>query len=190
SHSSQAQGSSSYADELMFLFFANQSSSPQLDNKDLEEINQGDLEEMGLKWQERLGTYDWSYQLEEETTDFALMAFTSNPSSSSSSNSMVKSCSRQCVQSYEQLKKLFDEQRKNLRKANLEIVGYDSRFNESKVLDVKKEEVTETMFDNRSSDEENSLANDRFKKGEGSIQFPLLSLGTICLPNLTYHLLD
>nr|GEZ22513.1 hypothetical protein [Tanacetum cinerariifolium] len=30
-HSSQAQGSSSYTDELMFSFFANQSSSPQLD---------------------------------------------------------------------------------------------------------------------------------------------------------------
>nr|GEX81567.1 ribonuclease H-like domain-containing protein [Tanacetum cinerariifolium] len=29
---------------------------------------------------------------------------------------------------------------------------------------VKEEEVTETVFDNRSSDEENSLANDRFKK--------------------------
>nr|GEZ89008.1 hypothetical protein [Tanacetum cinerariifolium] len=27
--------------------------------------------------------------------------------------------------------------------------------------------MTETVFDNRSSDEENSLANDRFKKGEG-----------------------
>nr|GFB11893.1 xylulose kinase-1 [Tanacetum cinerariifolium] len=35
-HSSQAQGSSSYADQLMFSFFANQSSSLQLDNKDLE----------------------------------------------------------------------------------------------------------------------------------------------------------
>nr|GEU65175.1 ribonuclease H-like domain-containing protein [Tanacetum cinerariifolium] len=37
--------------------------------------------------QDRLGTYDWSYQVEEEATDFPLMAFTSNPSSSSSSNS-------------------------------------------------------------------------------------------------------
>nr|GEU80683.1 ribonuclease H-like domain-containing protein [Tanacetum cinerariifolium] len=64
----------------------------------------------------------------EEATNFALMAFTSNPSSSSSSN---------------------------------------SELNEKEVLDVKKEEVTETVFDNRSSDEENSLANDRFKKGEG-----------------------
>nr|GEZ88987.1 hypothetical protein [Tanacetum cinerariifolium] len=33
-----------------------------------------------------LGTNNWSYQVEEEATDFALMAFTSNPSSSSSSN--------------------------------------------------------------------------------------------------------
>nr|GFA76735.1 ribonuclease H-like domain-containing protein [Tanacetum cinerariifolium] len=39
-HSSQAQGSSSYVDELMFSFFSNQSSSPQLDNKDLQQINQ------------------------------------------------------------------------------------------------------------------------------------------------------
>nr|GFC79654.1 ribonuclease H-like domain-containing protein [Tanacetum cinerariifolium] len=50
-HSSQAQGSSSYAGELMFSFFANQSSSPQLDNKDLNQIDQDDLEEMDLKWQ-------------------------------------------------------------------------------------------------------------------------------------------
>nr|GFD12129.1 ribonuclease H-like domain-containing protein [Tanacetum cinerariifolium] len=35
----------------MFSFFANQSSSPQLDNKDLEQINQDDLEAMDLKWQ-------------------------------------------------------------------------------------------------------------------------------------------
>nr|GFA92251.1 hypothetical protein [Tanacetum cinerariifolium] len=50
---------------------------------------------------------------------------------------------------------------------NVMIDGYDSQFNEKKVIDVKEEEVTETVFDNRSSDKENSLANDRFKKGEG-----------------------
>nr|GEY16425.1 hypothetical protein [Tanacetum cinerariifolium] len=171
-HSSQTQGSSSYADELMFLFFANQSSSLQLDNEDLKQINQDNLEEMDLKWQvamlsirvkgfykktrrklefngkepvgfdktkvecfnchrrghfardsgsamnsgnksrdagnaaykgrdngkrptkeddekalvvqDGLGTYDWSYQVEEEVIDFALVAFTSNPLSSSS----------------------------------------------------------------------------------------------------------
>ncbi|GJR34231.1 ribonuclease H-like domain-containing protein [Tanacetum coccineum] len=50
--SSQGQASSStYADDVMFSFFANQSNSPQLDNKDLEQIDTDDLEEMDLKWQ-------------------------------------------------------------------------------------------------------------------------------------------
>nr|GEV00235.1 ribonuclease H-like domain, reverse transcriptase, RNA-dependent DNA polymerase [Tanacetum cinerariifolium] len=221
-HSSQEQGSSSYADELVFLFFANQSSSPQLNNEDLEKIDQDDLEEMDLKWQvvmlsmrvkrfykktgkrlefnrkeqvgfdktkvecfnchrrghfardyrsarnsgnksrdarnvvykgrnngtrhtkeedkntlivqDGLSTYECSYQVDEEATDFALMAFTSNPSSSSCSN---------------------------------------SKFKKKEVLVVKEEEVTETVFDNRSSDAKNSLANDWFKKGERYHAVPL-----------------
>nr|GEV36322.1 retrotransposon protein, putative, Ty3-gypsy subclass [Tanacetum cinerariifolium] len=48
-------------------------------------------DEQALVVQDRLGTYDWSYQVDDEATDFALMAFTSNPSSSSSSNSETDS---------------------------------------------------------------------------------------------------
>ncbi|GKA78929.1 hypothetical protein Tco_0785466 [Tanacetum coccineum] len=48
---SSGQASSSYTDDLMFLFFASQSSSPQLNDDDLEKINHDDLEEMDLKWQ-------------------------------------------------------------------------------------------------------------------------------------------
>ncbi|GJU16331.1 hypothetical protein Tco_1144297 [Tanacetum coccineum] len=40
-----------YVDDVMFSFFANQSNSLQLDNKDLEQIDIDDLEEMDLKWQ-------------------------------------------------------------------------------------------------------------------------------------------
>nr|GEW26220.1 hypothetical protein [Tanacetum cinerariifolium] len=76
---------------------------------------------------------------EEEATDFALMDFTSYPSSSPSSN---------------------------------------SKFNEKEVLDVKEEEVTETVFDNRSSDEENSLANDRFKKNDSIYKFKISEIVT------------
>ncbi|GJR80454.1 ribonuclease H-like domain-containing protein [Tanacetum coccineum] len=43
--------SSTYADDVMFSFFANQSNSLQLDNEDLEEIDTDDHEEMDLKWQ-------------------------------------------------------------------------------------------------------------------------------------------
>ncbi|GJU92637.1 ribonuclease H-like domain-containing protein [Tanacetum coccineum] len=51
-HNSQRQASSSsYTDDLMFSFFANQSSGPQLNDEDLEQIDHDDLEEMDLKWQ-------------------------------------------------------------------------------------------------------------------------------------------
>ncbi|GKA96437.1 ribonuclease H-like domain-containing protein, partial [Tanacetum coccineum] len=51
-HSSPSQASSlSYAGDLMFSFFANQSNSPQLDDEDLEQIDHDDLEEIDLKWQ-------------------------------------------------------------------------------------------------------------------------------------------
>ncbi|GJW31846.1 ribonuclease H-like domain-containing protein [Tanacetum coccineum] len=51
SQSNKAQGSSSYVDEVMYSFFANQSSTPQLDHNDLEQIDNDDFEEMDLKWQ-------------------------------------------------------------------------------------------------------------------------------------------
>ncbi|GJR40424.1 hypothetical protein Tco_1216108 [Tanacetum coccineum] len=47
----QRENSSSYTDELMYSFFANQSSGPQLDHKDLEQLDEFDLEEMDFKWQ-------------------------------------------------------------------------------------------------------------------------------------------
>nr|GEX39931.1 putative ribonuclease H-like domain-containing protein [Tanacetum cinerariifolium] len=48
---SQKEGSSSYTDEVILSFFSNQSSSPQLDYDDLEQINNDDMEEIDLKWQ-------------------------------------------------------------------------------------------------------------------------------------------
>ncbi|GKC21839.1 ribonuclease H-like domain-containing protein, partial [Tanacetum coccineum] len=41
----------SYADDVMFSFFSNQSNAPQLDYEDLEQIDADDHEEMDLKWQ-------------------------------------------------------------------------------------------------------------------------------------------
>nr|GEW20499.1 hypothetical protein [Tanacetum cinerariifolium] len=108
---------------VIYLFFASQSNSPQLDNDDLKQIDADDLEEMDLKWKghfarecrsskdtsrndaaepqrrnalvetstlnvlvsqcDGVGSYDWSFQAEEEPTNYALMAFTSSSSSSS-----------------------------------------------------------------------------------------------------------
>ncbi|GJX78264.1 ribonuclease H-like domain-containing protein [Tanacetum coccineum] len=47
----QRENSSSYTDELMCSFFANQFSGPHLDHEDLEQLDEFDLEEMDLKWQ-------------------------------------------------------------------------------------------------------------------------------------------
>nr|GEU78121.1 hypothetical protein [Tanacetum cinerariifolium] len=48
---SKKEGSSSYTDEVIHSFFENQSSAPQLDYDDLEQINDDDIEEIDLKWQ-------------------------------------------------------------------------------------------------------------------------------------------
>nr|GEY18391.1 retrovirus-related Pol polyprotein from transposon TNT 1-94 [Tanacetum cinerariifolium] len=48
---SQKEGSASYTDEVIHSSFANQSSAPQQDCDDLEQINDDDLKEMDLKWQ-------------------------------------------------------------------------------------------------------------------------------------------
>ncbi|GKA54898.1 ribonuclease H-like domain-containing protein [Tanacetum coccineum] len=50
-HNPQREGASSYTDELMYSFFVNQSSGPQLDHEDLEQLDEFDLEEIDLKWQ-------------------------------------------------------------------------------------------------------------------------------------------
>ncbi|GKB15659.1 ribonuclease H-like domain-containing protein, partial [Tanacetum coccineum] len=50
-HNPQREGSSSYTDELMYSFFANQFSGPQLDHEDLEQLFEFYLEEIDLKWQ-------------------------------------------------------------------------------------------------------------------------------------------
>ncbi|GKB05651.1 hypothetical protein Tco_0833846 [Tanacetum coccineum] len=44
SHISKKESSSSYTDNLMYSFFANQSSGPHLDHEDLEQIDEYDLE--------------------------------------------------------------------------------------------------------------------------------------------------
>ncbi|GJR33494.1 hypothetical protein Tco_1209178 [Tanacetum coccineum] len=194
-----------YADDVMFSFFANQFNSPQFDNEDLEQINTDDLEEMDLKWQvsmltirekrflkktrrnlnfngketvgfdktkvecynchrrdyfarecmaprnqeninedaprrnapvdisttnalvvqDGIGGYDWSFQAEEGIKNFALMAYASQgSSSSSSSDSEVHTCSKDCLKSYETLQKQYDQQSEALKKSNLEIIGY------------------------------------------------------------------
>ncbi|GKC08047.1 hypothetical protein Tco_0999657 [Tanacetum coccineum] len=78
------------------------------------------VQDNALIVQDGLG-YDWSYIAQDEPTEFALMAYTSN---SSGSDTEVQSCSKNYVKTNEKLQKQFDEQRQTLSKANLEIIAY------------------------------------------------------------------
>ncbi|GKE93069.1 ribonuclease H-like domain-containing protein, partial [Tanacetum coccineum] len=75
--------------------------------------------------QDGIGGYDWSFQAEEGPTDFALIAYTSQgSSSSSSSDTEVHTCSKNCLKSFKALQKQYDQQREALNKSSLEIIGY------------------------------------------------------------------
>nr|GEV41621.1 hypothetical protein [Tanacetum cinerariifolium] len=187
SHISCAQGSSSYADELMFSLFSNQSSSPQLDNEDLEQIDQDDLEEMNLKWQvamlsmrvkrfyKKTGRkleFNGKEQVDFDKTKVECFNchkrghFARDCRSARNSRNRSRDARNARYRERDNGKRPAKEEDENTLVVQ-DGLGYDSQLNEKEVLDVKEEEVTETVFDNRSSDVENSLANDRFKKGEG-----------------------
>ncbi|GJT39820.1 hypothetical protein Tco_0939685 [Tanacetum coccineum] len=110
-HGSNYANTDSMSDVVIYSFFTTQSNSPQLDNKDLQQIDVDDLEDMDLKWQiamltmrarrflnktgrkinangsETIGfNKSKSDQAKEGPTNFALMALISLVSSSSSSS--------------------------------------------------------------------------------------------------------
>ncbi|GJV79381.1 ribonuclease H-like domain-containing protein [Tanacetum coccineum] len=94
--------------------------------------------------QDGIDGYDWSFKAEEGITNFALMAYTSQGSSSSSSlDSEVHTCSKDCLKSYETLQKQYDQQCEALKKYNLEIIGYQMRLDslEARIVVHKKNEA-------------------------------------------------
>nr|GEV16764.1 ribonuclease H-like domain-containing protein [Tanacetum cinerariifolium] len=132
-HVSSHPNIDSLSNAVIFSFFASQYTNPQLDNKDLKQIDVDDLKEIDLRWQmamltmrarrylqkmgrnlggvaephrrtapvetstsnalvsqcDGIGSYDWSYQAEEEPANFTLMAITSSSSSDNEENIIV-----------------------------------------------------------------------------------------------------
>ncbi|GKA18984.1 ribonuclease H-like domain-containing protein [Tanacetum coccineum] len=84
------------AHDVACSFFAQPTTSPQLENEDFQQIDEDDLEELDLRWQVAMltikeskgkvfGGYDWSDALENRNqSNYALMAISSSSSSSSS----------------------------------------------------------------------------------------------------------
>ncbi|GKB53511.1 hypothetical protein Tco_0904264 [Tanacetum coccineum] len=156
--SNPSSQNSQYEQTSSYSLLANQSSCPQLDHEDSEQLDEFDLEEMDLKWNQlgltklkssatvvtrqgillesaepreikivrgemvrtleiKMGE-DLTSHLEEEE-DYALMAC-----NSSGSDTEIISCSKECKESYAELKKLYDKQRAQLSDASIEILSY------------------------------------------------------------------
>nr|GEY18448.1 hypothetical protein [Tanacetum cinerariifolium] len=213
----------SLSNAVIYSFFASQSSSPQLDNEDLKQIDADDLEEMNLEWQMAMmimraikflqktgrnlgvngptsigfdmakvecynchrnghfarecrspkdsrrtavaepqkrsvpvetstsnalvsqcdgaGSYDWSYQAEEELINFALMAFSSS-SSNSSSDCEVLTCTKACSKAYSQLQTQYDTLTEQFRKSQFDVMSYQTGLEsvEARLLVYKQNE--------------------------------------------------
>nr|GEX37463.1 hypothetical protein [Tanacetum cinerariifolium] len=69
-----------------------------------------------------VGSYDWSFQADEEPTNYALMTFTSL--SSSSSDNKVALCSKACTKAYATLQSHYDKLINDLRKSQFDVLSY------------------------------------------------------------------
>nr|GEU56403.1 retrovirus-related Pol polyprotein from transposon TNT 1-94 [Tanacetum cinerariifolium] len=118
-HVSSLPNVDTLSNDVIYSFFASLFNSPQLDNDDLKQIDADDLKEMDLKWQ--MAIYDWSFQAEEEPTNYALMAFSS---SSSSSDNEVISCSKACTKVYATLQSHYDKLTEDFRKSQFDVISY------------------------------------------------------------------
>nr|GFC32194.1 hypothetical protein [Tanacetum cinerariifolium] len=74
-----------------------------------------------------VGSYDWSFQADEEPTNYAFMAFTSSSSSSSSGfDSKVAPCCKACSKAYATLQSHYDKLTVDFRKSQVDVLSYKS----------------------------------------------------------------
>ncbi|GJX31784.1 putative ribonuclease H-like domain-containing protein, partial [Tanacetum coccineum] len=141
--------------------------------------------------QDGLGGYDWSNDF-DEPVNYALMAISSSRSSSSSDNE-VQNYSKQCLESFKTLQKNYDSEREKHSRVRLEIQGYELALEslESRILGHEKnelawgekyDEISMSVFEVRSSDEEITPANDRFSKADGYHAVPPPITGNFLTP--------
>nr|GEX04107.1 hypothetical protein [Tanacetum cinerariifolium] len=87
----------------------------------------------------RTGSYDRSFQAEEEPVNYDLMAFSSL---SSSSDNEVVSCSKACTKAYAQLHSLYDKVTADFQKSQFDVISYQTGLEsvEARLLVYKQNE--------------------------------------------------
>nr|GEU46800.1 ribonuclease H-like domain-containing protein [Tanacetum cinerariifolium] len=156
--SSRKASSSSYNDDLMFSFFSSQLNSPQLDDEDIEQIDHDDLEEIDLKWQNTYEEKIAVLEFEVKDKSNAITRLTNYLDQTLKEKEDLKAKLEQFEISSKNLNKLINSQLSAKDKTGL---GYGDQLSES------DSEVLPSVFDSRSSDGDDNLTNDRYKKGDG-----------------------
>ncbi|GKA49987.1 ribonuclease H-like domain-containing protein [Tanacetum coccineum] len=144
--SNQAYGTNSanadsMSDVVIYSFFANQSNSPQLNDKDLQQIDADDLEKMDLKWapKENRNREPVKRNVTVETTETkALVAQNGlGSSSSSSSDSEVSTCSKACLES---VKARLDAYKNNevFFEEDIKILKLDIKLRDNALKELRK----------------------------------------------------
>ncbi|GJV79944.1 hypothetical protein Tco_1515814 [Tanacetum coccineum] len=172
----------SYADDVMFSFFSNQSNAPKLDNEDLEQIDVDDLEEMDLKWQVVMLTMRVKRFIKKigrklDLNDKETVGFDMTKVECYNCHRRGHFAIEECRAPRNQGNRNRDAPRRNApvytSTTNALVVqdgigktglGYDSQINESELNNIhkNKSEVIHSVFNNRESDVDDNLINDRF----------------------------
>nr|GFA84619.1 ribonuclease H-like domain-containing protein [Tanacetum cinerariifolium] len=209
----------SLSNAIIYSFFASQYLSPQLDNEDLKQIDADDLEEMDLKWQMAMltmrarkflqktrrnlgcdgtGSYDWSYQAEEEPTNFALMAFSSSSSNSSSDCEFHKSqfdvMSYQTGFEFVEARLLVYKQNKSTLEENIKLLNIEVQLRDTALATLRQKlETTEKERDDLNINDNDSWPPsnlyDRFVPSGGyyAVSPPLTGTFKPPKPDLVFH---
>nr|GEV85404.1 hypothetical protein [Tanacetum cinerariifolium] len=122
----------SLSDAVIYSFFTSLFNSPQLDNKDLKQIDVDDLEEMDLKWECRSPRDNRSKKAPRRTipvgvsTSNALVSQSDvvGSSSSSGSDNKVAPCSKACLKAYATLQTHYDKLTVDFRKSLFDVLSY------------------------------------------------------------------
>ncbi|GJZ01225.1 ribonuclease H-like domain-containing protein [Tanacetum coccineum] len=206
-HNSQGQASSStYTNDLMFSFFANQSNSPKLDDEDLEQIDHGfDKTKVECFNYHRRGHFakecratrnqgningDAGYRSRDNTrrtvpveTSDALVV---------QDNALIVQdrlgydwTYQLCLESVEaqlvvhQKNEVVYEEKIAVLEFEVKDKGYGDQLNEN---NTSGSELFNSVFDSRSSDGDDNQINDRFKKDNGYHAVPLPPTGNYMPP--------
>nr|GEZ76361.1 hypothetical protein [Tanacetum cinerariifolium] len=81
-----------------------------------------------------IGCYDWSYQAEEEPSNFSLMAITS---SSSSSDNEVTSCSKACLESVEARPVVY-KQNESILEENIQLLNVEVQARDTALVNLRQ----------------------------------------------------